>query len=160
MQVAEYIVTLNEQGFSEVRTNKTSGKRSLFSNKTFTVGDVVSNFYWNEIFEKPHYLTVQIGDEQHIILQPTYLECINHSCEPNVFFNTSTKELICLQPIAVGDELTFFYPSAEWDMDQNFECHCETSSCIDFVRGAKYLNEVQIKKYRFTDFIQQKLSNK
>ncbi len=159
MQV-DYTVTINEQGFSEIRIDKTSGKRSLFSNKTFSVGDIVCNFYWQEILEQPSYLTVQIGEEQHIILQPTYLECVNHSCDPNVFFNTATKELICLQPIKVGDEFTFFYPSAEWDMDQSFECHCETSSCIGFVRGAKYLSEAQIKNYRFTDFIQQKLRSK
>ena len=35
--------------------------------------------------------------------------------------------------IEVGQELTFFYPSTEWDMAQGFECICGTATC----RGCK-----------------------
>jgi hypothetical protein len=31
--------------------------------------------------------------------------------------------------IEVGQELTFFYPSTEWDMAQGFECICGTATC-------------------------------
>ena len=63
----------------------------------------------------PTYLTVQTGTNRHITLMPEFLQYINHSCSPNVFFDTTSMQLICLQPLQPGDEFTFFYPSTEWD---------------------------------------------
>jgi SET domain len=103
---------------AEVITDITNGNRSLFSKKAFCKDDIISAFDWDIVYESPNYLTVQIADNKHIILQPSFLECINHSCAPNAFFDTTKKELICVKPIAIGEEITFFYPSAEWDMDQ------------------------------------------
>ncbi len=142
---------------AEVRTDINTSIRSLFAKQAFKVNDVISNFTWDKIYTTPTYLTVQIAENIHVELIPTFLECINHSCEPNAFFETSKKALICIKPIQIGEEFTFFYPSAEWEMDQPFECLCRSKSCIGFVRGALYLNKEQHMKYRFTDFIQQKL---
>ncbi len=47
---------------------------------------------------------LQVGDDKHIELSPTWLEHINHSCEPNVFFNTATYQLEALRDIARGEE--------------------------------------------------------
>jgi SET domain len=145
---------------AEVITDITNGNRSLLSKKVFYKDDIISAFDWDIVYESPNYLTVQIADDKHIILQPSFLECINHSCAPNAFFDTTKKELICVKPIAIGEEITFFYPSAEWDMDQAFECHCGTSNCIGFVQGAKYLQKETVEQYQFTNFIQQKLNTK
>lgn len=65
--------------------------------------------------------SLQVDDHRHILLSPKYLESINHSCTPNVFFNTTTFQLECLRPISIGDELSFFYPSTEWEMDAPFK---------------------------------------
>jgi SET domain len=156
----QHTATINfkEKGKAEIRTDATTGVRSLFAKQTFKTNDVISNFTWEEEFENPTYLTVQIDENKHIELQPTFLECINHSCEPNAFFDTTKKQLICIKPINTGEEFTFFYPSAEWNMDQPFECLCGSKDCIGFVRGALHLNEKQRKHYRFTDFIQQKMN--
>lgn len=62
------------------------------------------------------------------------MESINHSCAPNVFFNTSTFNLECLRPVAVGEELCFFYPSTEWDMDSPFECLCGAPRCLGNIK--------------------------
>ena len=102
--------------------------------------------------------TVQIKDDVHIELLPECLECANHSCEPNCFFNTTTMELVAIKPVKKGDELTFFYPSAEWDMNQAFQCNCGNKECVGNIKGAKYLSDAALKKYRFTDFIQSKLA--
>ena len=142
---------------SEVRTDVTTGHRSLFSKKVFHPDDVISHFYWEEVRNTPTYLTVQIGEDRHVELLPTYLECANHSCHPNAFFDTTKKQLVCIRPIQVAEEITFFYPSAEWDMDQPFDCHCKSSECIGHIAGAKYLSPDQTQHYRFTDFIRQKL---
>lgn len=70
---------------------------------------------------------------------------VNHSCEPNVVFDLSSKDaskwhIRALQDVGVGtarkglfcgshsylcvQAVTFFYPSTEWDMDQPFRCIC------------------------------------
>ena len=148
----------HDAGLAEVRTDVITGHRSLFAKKSFQPEDVISEFYWNEVLNKPTYLTVQIGENEHIELLPSFLECANHSCAPNAFFDTTRRQLVCILPIAKGEEITFFYPSAEWDMDQPFDCHCNSSACIGHIAGAKYLSEAQKNHYRFTDFIQHKIA--
>lgn len=143
---------------AEVRTDILANNRSLFARKDFAAGEIVSEFGWRAMYSTPSYLTVQLSETEHVELFPEYLECINHGCDPNCFFDTSTLQLIALKPINDGEEMRFFYPSAEWDMDQPFTCNCGAKACIGTIQGAKYLTDVQLRRYRFTDFIQQKLA--
>ena len=145
---------------TEVADKRTdiNNHRSLYSRRGFLPNEVISEFTWDKVHSSPNYLTVQISENEHIILLPEYLDCVNHSCEPNCFFDTTNRQLIALKPILEGDEFTFFYPSAEWDMDQAFQCRCGEDSCIGLIKGAKYLDEGMVRKYRFTDFINKKLA--
>jgi len=121
-------------------------------------GDILAEFRGAAILKKPTYLTVQIGEDEHIHLKPEFLQYINHSCEPNVLFNTTTMQLECLQPINIGDELCFFYPATEWDMAQPFECLCGTKGCVKQIQGASHLSKETLAKYKLTDFIQRMLN--
>lgn len=144
---------------AEIRIDARYNSRSLYSRKDFATGDVIATFGAKETFSSPTYLTVQVGDDEHIELLPEYLECINHSCDPNCFFDTTTLELVALKDISVDEELTFFYPSTEWDMDQAFKCVCGSKNCIGLVKGARYLSPENIARYRFTDFIAGRLKS-
>ncbi|KAI9591145.1 hypothetical protein BDF19DRAFT_456114 [Syncephalis fuscata] len=84
----------------------------------------------------PVYTTVQTGEKSHVELNCD-LTFMNHSCNPNVHINTHTWELTAARDIAAGDEMTFFYPSTEWHMDQPFDCWCGSEKCIGKVCGAK-----------------------
>ena len=145
---------------TEVADKRTdiNNHRSLYSRRDFLPNEVISEFTWDKVHSSPNYLTVQISENEHIILLPEYLDCVNHSCEPNCFFDTTHRQLVALRAIAEGDEFTFFYPSAEWDMDQAFQCRCGEENCIGLIKGAKYLDEKSLRKYRFTDFIKGKLA--
>jgi hypothetical protein len=138
---------------AEIRIDAKRNSRSLYSRKVFNQNDVIAGFGAKETYSEPTYLTVQVGDVEHIELLPEYLECINHSCDPNCFFDTSQMELVALRNIAEGEELTFFYPSTEWDMDQAFRCGCGSRNCIGMIKGARYLSPDNIARYRFTDYI-------
>lgn len=142
---------------AEIRIDAKQNSRSLYSRRNFGKDDVIAEFGSKETFSEPTYLTVQVGDNEHIELLPEYLECINHGCSPNCFFDTTRRELVALKDIAEDEELTFFYPSTEWDMDQAFKCTCGSKDCIGLVKGARYLSTAQIAKYRFTDYISGKL---
>ena len=150
-------IDLDQTEVAEIRIDPISGNRSLFSKKAFKKNEVIIEFLAKSVSSTPTYLTVQIGEDLHIELLPECLACTNHSCDPNCFFDTSTMEFVAIKDILPGEEFTFFYPSAEWDMDQPFQRNCGGDKCIGIIQGAKYLSAENIRKYRFTDFIQQKL---
>jgi len=143
---------------AEIRKDVSTNTRSLFAKRAFGVNEVISGFYWTDICSEPNYLTIQIGEHQHVELLPSFLECTNHSCDPNTFFDIDRRQLVCIKPVEKGEELTFFYPSSEWDMDRPFNCKCGSKQCIGYIAGAKHLTKMQIANFRFTNFIQQKLA--
>jgi hypothetical protein len=146
--------------FAEIREDTNSLAKSLHSIVNFSEGDTICQFSAAAILKTPTYLTVQIGIGEHIHLKPEFLKFVNHSCEPNVFFDTSSMEFVALRNIQPGDEFTFFYPSTEWDMAQPFECLCGTTSCLKQITGAAHMDIEKLKSYTLTTFIQQQLANK
>ena len=149
---------LSSHGFGEVREDEASLAKAFFAMQDFNAGDNICPFSAAAILKEPTYLTVQIGEYEHIHLRPEHLKYINHSCEPNVLFNTDTMQLECLQDIKAGDELCFFYPATEWNMAQPFECLCGTVSCIKQIQGAKYVKKGILTNYKLTAFIQSMLN--
>ena len=47
--------------------------------------------------------------------------------------------------LSVGEELTFFYPSTEWDMAQGFSCFCGAPTCRGAIWGAKNMSGRQLE---------------
>jgi SET domain len=150
---------VSTHGFCEIRLSENGTAKAVFAIGHFKEGDTLSAFTAAAILSEPTYLTVQTGLTEHIHLQPEFLQYINHSCEPNVLFNTDTMQLEALKDISAGEELRFFYPATEWDMAQPFECLCETSSCIHQINGAKYIDKKILSTYKLTAFITQMLSS-
>jgi hypothetical protein len=143
--------------FGEVWLNPLDGQKSFFATKAFKPGDTICDLSTGRILNQPTYLTVQLSDTEHFMLQPEHLQYINHSCNPNVCFDLDQMKVICVRPIEAGDELGYFYPSTEWDMAQSFNCLGQQSNCMGKIQGAMYLPKKVLKNYRFTSFIQQKL---
>jgi len=135
-----------------------SGQKLLQASTWHAKGSVLHTFSARECLTQPTYLTVQIDRHQHIHLAPEFLQYINHSCEPNVYFDVSKHEVQCLRDIEAGEELTFFYPSTEWSMDQAFECTCSNPSCLGIIIGAVQLDKNLIENYKLADHIMEKLS--
>ncbi len=154
--IAYRIVSTHE--IAEVRQHIYNGQNGLFALKAFQPGEVIADFSASTISAEPTYLTVQIGIGKHITLQPEFLQYVNHSCEPNVFFNTTTMELVALKELMPGDELSFFYPSTEWKMSQSFDCYCGHACCQGKIKGAAYLSKEARERYQLTDFILQQLA--
>lgn len=146
--------------FANVLLNNSSNQKSLHATVSFSPGDVVCRFNAGTTQTYATYLTVQTGAGSHITLMPEFLQYINHSCAPNVFFNTTTMELVCLQPLQPGDEFTFFYPSTEWEMVQPFVCNCGNAACLQLINGASHLSVETLSKYKLTDFIRQQVKQK
>ena len=149
---------VSQNGFGEVRYNKELDHRSFHALQAFMPGDIVCEFGAREVLDHPTYLTVQVDDNRHILLDPEFIQYTNHSCNPNVFFDTGTMLLVCLQPIRMGEELSFFYPGTEWRMDQPFTCHCGAKECLGQIQGAYYLSDEVLSGYRLTNYIRRKIA--
>jgi hypothetical protein len=146
--------------FAEVLLNKETNQKALFAAVHFSPGDVICIFSAATTQNFATYLTVQTGADRHITLMPEFLQYINHSCTPTVFFNTTTMQLVCLQAMQPGDEFTFFYPSTEWEMAQPFVCNCGSAACLQLINGASHLSVETLSKYKLTDFIRQQVRQK
>jgi hypothetical protein len=109
-------------------------------------------------FAKKAYSTVQVSRTQHIELNCDFLFA-NHSCEPTVEFHVdSAQDAIAIEVrvaarrdpsgramgLHKGDELTFFYPSTEWEMAQPFECNCGKDTCKKWISGAKDMDSAKL----------------
>ncbi|KAG8691605.1 hypothetical protein FRC11_015042 [Ceratobasidium sp. 423] len=126
----------------------------LLAVKHFKAGEVITRLTGTTRTKKS-WSSVQAGLEpdNHIELN-SVLVYVNHSCSPNTAFDlsSSNKEewnFRALRDIRPGDELSFFYPSTEWDMDQGFQCRCQAKNCLGYIRGAKELSRAQVVERGF-----------
>ena len=138
-----------EASWAETRMCKQTHHKALHATVPLAAGQCLCTFSHRAKLGSPNYLTVQVSPTAHILLSPAWLQNINHSCNPNVFFNTTTMQLECLRNVTPGEELTFFYPSTEWHMDAPFTCLCGSSEClqtIQVIRSGKYLVKIPREK--------------
>lgn len=154
------IELLSNHNFVEVVLNKNTNQKLLRSLISFNKDDVITPFSAASVFEKPNYLTVQIDHNKHIELYPVFLQYTNHSCSPNVYYNTTSMLLTAIKEIKIGDELCFFYPSTEIEMARPFICGCGNPCCLKEIKGAMHLDSELLKKYDFSDFVRNQLSIK
>jgi hypothetical protein len=106
----------------------------------------------------PTATSIQVGVNEHIDGVPTLY--LNHSCEPNVFVDARTLNVIAIRDIQAGEDIQFFYPANEWHMSVPFECTCGTRSCLKLISGAQELDRMVLRRYRLNDHIEQLYGNR
>jgi hypothetical protein len=111
--------------------------RSLTTKRAFRRGEIICPIPTESLYSKPNQYTVQIGVDQHVEVR--HLASMNHSCEPSTILDTTRMLVFAARDLAADDELTFFYPSTEWEMSSPFICMCGSPSCIHVVAGARFL---------------------
>src|SRR5690606_68493 len=122
----------------DMLTIKTENKfRSLITRQAYKKGEVICDIPTQKVIDKANRYTVQIGRDRHT--EVGKLSALNHSCDPNVILDTERLQMVARRDIEAGEELSFFYPSTEWEMDAPFICLCGASNCIHVVAGARFL---------------------
>ena len=122
----------------ETLSIKTENKfRTLVTKRAYAKGEVICPMPSENIMDKPNRFTVQISRTRHTHVGK--LAARNPCCAPNVIRATENLQMIACKDIAKGEELFFFYPSTEWQMDAPFICLCGATSCIHVVAGARFL---------------------
>ena len=117
---------------------KTENKfRTLITKQQYKKGEVICGIPREKVVDKPNRFTVQIDRAEHTDVGK--LAALNHSCDPNVILDTRKMQMVARRDIEIGEELYFFYPSTEWEMDAPFICLCGSANCIHVVAGARFL---------------------
>ncbi|KAI8925557.1 hypothetical protein BC831DRAFT_460448 [Entophlyctis helioformis] len=120
-------VVFGEQDFSS----------KLVASKTYRKGDVIAPLTGVSKSAKA-WTSVQIDRDTHVELN-SELVFMNHSCDPSIHIDAVEMCVVAGRDLAEGDELTFFYPSTEWDMSQPFTCWCGAADCLRRIDGSKHI---------------------
>ena len=118
----------------------------LITDQPFRRGDVIYHISGHRVTEAPTYQTIQVGHSLHIE-ELGVIAYLNHSCQPNTLIDVARLDVIAVRDVAAGEELNFFYPSTEWEMDRPFICLCGAPQCVRLVAGAKYLSIDTLSRY-------------
>lgn len=116
-----------------------------------TVGDRVAAFASSATVSEPSRYTIQVERDEHV--DAAAVKYLNHSCRPNVYVDTARREVIAIRDIAAGEELSFFYPSTEWEMVEPFVCRCGHANCLGLISGAGSLDAAALAPYALNPHI-------
>ncbi|KAF9360022.1 hypothetical protein BGX34_007998 [Mortierella sp. NVP85] len=119
----------------------------LVASQSYKKGEIICQIEGTSPGPK-RYTSVQVGRDAHIELNSD-LVFMNHSCSPSIILDTEKLVVIAAVDLKEGDNLTFFYPSTEWEMTQPFPCWCDSEQCIKVVQGAKYLSKDAMSQQPF-----------
>ena len=136
----------------EVRPTS-NGHHGVFALRRFKAGEIISAIHWGDPGPVRSRWTIQCAEGVHAMPLPENLKYVNHSCAPSVFFDIEKMQLVALTEIAMGQELTFFYPSTEWEMTESFQCSCGAAQCLGKIAGAAVLTADSRKHFRFSPVI-------
>ncbi|PIN86775.1 hypothetical protein COV19_03155 [Candidatus Woesearchaeota archaeon CG10_big_fil_rev_8_21_14_0_10_44_13] len=131
-----------------------SDGKGLFAKKSIKKGSIVFHFdgrIGDDAHTNPE--SLQIDEDKFLESTAKFDDFLNHSCEPNCYVDWHKLDLVALRDIKVGEELSFDYNTAEYDLidmvkDCSFRCNCGSKNCIGEVRGFRYLTSEQKKRIR------------
>lgn len=126
------------------KTTDGKGKR-LTTTAPIKQGAVFHQITQYQLASDRTYTSVQV--DTHTSIEEFFLAHLNHSCDPNVLIDAQKMELQAIRDIQSGEELTFFYPSTEWDMAEPFACMCGAANCLGEISGARDLSLGVLGRY-------------
>jgi len=124
----------------------------VVTTEPIAAGALVQRIENPERLATPTYRTIQVDEHTHVDGLGA-LAYLNHSCAPNIVVDTERLEVRALRDIDAGEELTFFYPSTEWEMDRPFACLCGAPGCIGRVSGARFLPTEALERYALSEHV-------
>lgn len=113
----------NAVGHLEVSTFHPKGL-AVRAMRAFTRGEVIAHLD-GAILPSATRFSIRYDNEHYDTKPP--LRFINHSCSPNSRWGG--KELLVLNPIKHGEEITFDYMETEDEISSPFVCHCGAAHC-------------------------------
>lgn len=100
--------------------------------------------------------SIQIGEKEHIEWNSDMVFA-NHSCDPNLGVDLSSPDrsqwkVVALKDVDTDEEVTWFYPSTEWDSwGGGFPCGCHATNCVGQYKGAISLTKEQLDQHPYVN---------
>jgi hypothetical protein len=129
----------------------------LITTGPLAAGQVVAPIPGGGRVSRPTSRSIQVGPQAHVEGLGV-LGYLNHSCRPNCQIDTVSMRVVAGRDIAAGEELAFFYPATEWDMDRPFRCRCGAPECVGVVAGARHLSPETLRRYALAPHIRHLLA--
>lgn len=126
----------------------------LITERAYGQGELICAIDQYRIVSEPTYQTIQIGQNMHLE-ELGIVAYMNHSCRPNTIIDTTSLTIRAVRDIQAGEDISFFYPSTEWEMDRPFICLCGAPGCIRLVAGARYLSVDVLHRYFINQHIRE-----
>ncbi|MBU2562149.1 MAG: SET domain-containing protein [Nanoarchaeota archaeon] len=131
---------------------KESNGKGLFAKRLIKKGSIVFHFdgkIGDDAHTNPE--SLQIDEDKFLESTAGFDNFLNHSCEPNCNIDWENLNLVALRNIQIGEELSFDYNTAEYDLinmveNCSFKCNCGSKNCIGKVKGFRYLTLEQKKE--------------
>jgi hypothetical protein len=121
-----------------------NGRHHVRAVRPFAPGETVLHLY-GEPVPHPDRHTIQIDFAIHLGAADREhpgefhpWRYLNHACEPNTVVHD--RDLVAVQPLEAGAQVTFNYNTTEYDMAAPFQCHCGSTACIGEIRGFCHLD--------------------
>lgn len=118
----------------------------LVTTAPYAAGRVIGRLAGSQERRHPTSHSIQVDPGMHLDGLGLFAY-LNHSCAPNAVVDTGALTVRAARDIAAGEELTFFYPSTEWEMAEPFACLCGDAGCVGTVAGAKFLPPWLLARY-------------
>lgn len=135
-----------------IEIKKSNNVRGLFAKTLIKKGSVIFHFE-GIIGDDAHSNSesLQIDDNKFLESTLKFDDCLNHSCNPNCYIDWKNLNLVALRDIQGGEEISFDYNTAEYDLinlveNCSFNCSCGSKKCIKEVKGYRYLTPEQKKR--------------
>lgn len=143
-----------------IKVHKISGQFASYATSlvSLSAGSLFAPFTDHLPMEKRTWRSVEAANGIHIDLNSD-LFFANHSCSPSLEYDVDKLEVRVSRnkDLHEGDVLTFFYPSTEWHIVQEFECNCNQACCLGKIMGAGELGIDKLKGYWLNTHIVERL---
>lgn len=137
---------------NSIEIKKSNSGNGLFAKSSIKKGSIIFHFD-GKIGDDAHTNSESLQIDEDKFLESTlkFDDFLNHSCEPNCYIDWQNMNLIALRDIQIGEELSFDYNTAEYDLinmveNCSFKCNCGSKNCVGEVKGFRYLSIEQKNK--------------
>lgn len=144
-------------GFRYVPDSKWDGGR-LEATRGYEPEDVVFRVWDHPIRLGGNCTRTSICLRRGVHIESDPLWRLNHSCDPTAYFAAEALEVRAARAVMPGEQLTFFYPSFQWQSCTPFECRCGSPRCIGIYAGARHLAPDVLARYHLSASVREELA--